>query len=282
MYLKPYEELRFTDDFLFCNVLTRSPELTKQLLELILQVPIRAVQESLPQKSVQIAFDAHGIRFDVYVADDKKTIYDIEMQTTGEKDLGLRMRYYQGMMDLSLLSKGQSYSALRKSYIIFICLEKPRAFSENLPLYTFCTACQEDGSVELNDHAFKIVLNAAGPMESLSPEMRSFFGYLRSGKPEDIFTRKLEEKTSEVRQTREVRAAYMTLQMKLDEAKREGLKEGEDIGRRKGLLEGHKKGLAEGHKEGLAEGHKEAHELYVRTLMQKLALSREEAEKLLL
>ncbi len=74
----------------------------------------------------------------------------------------------------------------------------------------------------------------------------------------------------------------MTLQMKLDEAKREGLKEGEDIGRRKGLLEGHKKGLAEGHKEGLAEGHKEAHELYVRTLMQKLALSREEAEKLLL
>lgn len=39
---------------------------------------------------------------DVYVEDDNNTVFDIEMQTTKQKDLPKRSRYYQGMIDLIL------------------------------------------------------------------------------------------------------------------------------------------------------------------------------------
>lgn len=34
--IKKYEDLDFTDDFMFCKVLTSNPELCKELLELII------------------------------------------------------------------------------------------------------------------------------------------------------------------------------------------------------------------------------------------------------
>lgn len=38
---KLYEQLTFTDDFMFCKVMTNHPELCKELLELILGIKIR-------------------------------------------------------------------------------------------------------------------------------------------------------------------------------------------------------------------------------------------------
>ena len=55
---------------------------------------------------------------DVYVKDDKETVYNIEMQTTSAGELPKRSRYYQGMIDLQLLDKNESYKKLNKSYII--------------------------------------------------------------------------------------------------------------------------------------------------------------------
>ena len=40
---KQYEDLTFTDDFMFCKVLENDEELSKELLELILNVKIRKV-----------------------------------------------------------------------------------------------------------------------------------------------------------------------------------------------------------------------------------------------
>ncbi len=42
------------------------------------------------------------------------SVYDIEMQTTLQKDLGKRTRYYQGMIDLNLIEKGAKYSKLKR------------------------------------------------------------------------------------------------------------------------------------------------------------------------
>ena len=45
------------------------------------------------------------------------------MQCTDEKDNGLakRTRYYQAMIDMDVLEKGDDYSMLNPAYIIFIC-----------------------------------------------------------------------------------------------------------------------------------------------------------------
>lgn len=117
-HFKEYEELCFTDDYMFCMILTTRLDLCKELLELILDIKIRKVEIAEQQKNVDITYDGKGVRFDVYVDDAENTVYDIEMQTTRQKDLPKRTRYYQGMIDLNLIQKGMRYSELKKSYVI--------------------------------------------------------------------------------------------------------------------------------------------------------------------
>ena len=67
--------------------------------------------------------DAKSIRLDVYVKDNENIVYNIEMQASDTKELPKRSRYYQSLIDLQLIDKGQTYRKLNRSYIIFICLE---------------------------------------------------------------------------------------------------------------------------------------------------------------
>ena len=138
---KNYDELTFTDDFMFCKVLENNPEICRELLEMILNVKIRKIVCTNKQKTIEITSDGKGIRLDVYLEDAENTIYDIEMQTTEQKDLPKRSRYYQGMIDLNLIERGAKYKELKKSYIIFICLSDP--FKKGFPLYHFYNTCKD-------------------------------------------------------------------------------------------------------------------------------------------
>ena len=52
------------------------------------------------------------------------------------------VRHYQSMMDSDNLLKGQSYSELKESYVLLICLYDP--FKQGLPVYTFKNTCEEN------------------------------------------------------------------------------------------------------------------------------------------
>ena len=144
MIKKDYKDLKFIDDFIFCKILSTNPKLCKELIELILAIKIKDIKVSESQKVVNQTYDGKGVRFDVYLEDNTNSVYDIEMQTTLQKDLGKRTRYYQGMIDLNLIEKGAKYSKLKKTFIIFICLNVP--FPDNLPIYTFNNICEENKS----------------------------------------------------------------------------------------------------------------------------------------
>lgn len=64
------------------------------------------------------------------------------------------------MMDLNLIEKGEDYSKLKESYIIFLCLQDP--FAENESVYTFENRCIEVDGLRLGDASTKIFINAAG------------------------------------------------------------------------------------------------------------------------
>ena len=118
---KKYDDLTFTDDFMFCKVMTTNPELCHELLELILGKKVGAFTRLDQQKPIEMTADGKGIRFDVYSEDDSGIVYDCEMQTSKKDNLPKRTRYYQGMIDLNLLERGADYKELKKSYVIFIC-----------------------------------------------------------------------------------------------------------------------------------------------------------------
>ena len=76
--MKDYEELTFTDDFMFCKILTKHPDLCKKLIEIILNVKIRKIDVVIKQLPIELTYDGRGIRLDVYVEDDEGTVYDID------------------------------------------------------------------------------------------------------------------------------------------------------------------------------------------------------------
>lgn len=224
---KSYEELKFTDDFMFCKVLGNNPELCKELLEMILQIKIRKVVCTNVQKPIEITSDGKGIRLDVYVEDDNNTVFDIEMQTTKQTDLPKRTRYYQGMIDLNLIERGALYRELKKSFIIFICLSDP--FTNSLPVYRFENMCHETGEL-LNDESVKVFINAKGVLTGLSEDMKAFLCYLNGETVDNALVEQIESEVSRARLHEEWRTEYMTLlqrdQNNFDEGRKAGIKEG--------------------------------------------------------
>lgn len=210
---KKYSELTFIDDFMFCKILTSKPELCKELLELILEIKINKISFSEAQKGIEPTYDGRGIRLDVYVEDADNTIYDIEMQTTNQSDLAKRTRYYQGMIDLNLIQRGSKFKALKKSYIIFICLTDP--FGKNLPVYTFENKCRQDDTVSLGDDAYKVIINANGKRDGLSDEMSDFLDFLQGKGNNGNLSNKLNEAVKNAIERKEWEVDYMTLQMKI-------------------------------------------------------------------
>ena len=231
MKMKKYEELELRDDFMFSRIMS-NPKFVKPLLETILGVKIRKIVYPQTQKTIDLSLQAKGIRLDVYVEDDQNTVFNLEMQTSDGANLPKRMRYYQGMIDLNILDKGQDYTTLKKSYVIFICTFDP--FGEGRHIYTFCNTCQENTALTLDDDAVKIILSTKGTMDEVSPEMKRILDYIDGKGASDKFTEELEEAVCSARQNERWRLDYMTLEYEYRqrylEGKEEGLRKGEETG----------------------------------------------------
>lgn len=172
--------------------------------------------------------DARSVRLDVYVTDNQEIVYNIEMQVSNVDNLAKRTRYYQSMIDLQLIDKGETFSQLNRSYIIFICPFD--LFHKKRHIYTFESTCKEDSSILLEDGATKIFLNAKGTLDDVSEELKAFLDYVAGKKSEDTYVKKLEEAVKEAKKNREWRHEYMILLMRDQENIEKGRKEGKICG----------------------------------------------------
>ena len=206
--IKPIDALTITDDFIF-GVVMRDPKKCKPLLEMILGVTINKIEYLEPQKSIAERYESKSIRLDVYVADDAGTVYDVEIQTESKKSLPKRTRYYQGMIDLHILEKGEDYASLKKSFVIFICTYDP--FGKGRRVYTFENRCIEDTSIALGDEATKIILNAKGTIGEVNEELGNVLSYMDGSAPNSEYTRALDKAVEEIRSDEKWRREYMVL-----------------------------------------------------------------------
>ena len=106
---KSYDELTFTDDFMFCKVLENNEEICREIIELVTGKRISRISNLQKQRTIELTPDGKGIRLDVIFEGDDK-IYNIEMQNMTNEDLPRRSRYYQGIMDLDMMERGKKYS----------------------------------------------------------------------------------------------------------------------------------------------------------------------------
>lgn len=228
-----WNSLGISHDFIFGKVMT-DPVLCMELLQKILpELNISSIQYPELQKSIHLDKDARSIRLDVYVIGDNSTVYNIEMQTVDTKELPKRTRYYQSVIDLQLIDKGEPYTKLNNSYIIFICPFD--LFGKNRYIYTFESICIEDKYIHLHDGTTRIFLNADGNTGKISEGLKTFLD-LMAGKPvSDPFGKKLEDAVKEAKKNREWRHEYMTLLMRDMENIEKGMEKGIEKGIEKGM-----------------------------------------------
>ena len=221
---KAFEELQIKDDFMF-SVIMRNPKFCKPFLERILGIKISRIEYPKSQETIDISADAKSVRLDIYVEDGKETVYNIEMQTTENRNLPKRTRYYQGMIDLNILEKGNNYKNLKRSFVIFVCTFD--LFGEGRHIYTFENRCIQNLDLGLGDDTTKIILNTKGTMDDVTPEMKKLLDFIDGKEPEDDFTRELDKAVQFVRKNEKWRLDYMTLQMNYQEKYEQGYDEGD-------------------------------------------------------
>ena len=230
-HIKAFEELTITDDFMFGAVFS-DMELCKEFLEKLLNIKIRKIMVPERQKTMKYTYISKGIRLDIYVEDDNNTVYNIEMQTTDKGNLSLRIRYYHSMIDLNIIDKGEDFSHLKKSFVIFICTFDP--FGRDRYVYTFENRCKEEPDIFLNDNAFTIILNCNGHKGEISEEMKGLLHYMAGQPPQGRLAEDIAEGVEKVHKNEKWRDDYMTLNLKImeerQEARQEGRQEGQKIG----------------------------------------------------
>lgn len=234
---KTLKELNLEDDFLFAKVMS-DKEICKEFLEKLLEVEITKIEIPENQKTIDLLLESKGIRLDIYVKDENNTVYNVEMQRGKHKNLPKRLRYYQGNIDLDLISKGEDYKKLSKSYIIFICTFD--LFEKGRHKYTFETVCVEDDTIKLMDDTNKIILNTKGIMNDLSDELIGFLNYVENSNDKTAenskgtLVKNIHKKVIKVKNDASVEVEFMTLL----ERDREKIEEGRKEGRKEGIEEG--------------------------------------------
>ena len=267
----------FTNQFTFSMVM-RDPVICKGLLDRILPDvhfgEIRTVNESSEEeilqtmqnlllnveteKVLELDPSAHGVRFDALMNDTKQWA-GVEMQTYAGDHIGKRSRYYSSTVDMEAFSKGQHYSELPPSYIIFICTFD--YMGEGKPMYFF-QHYDVKNDLPLDDEAYIIILNTKCDPELVPDQLKSLYAYINDpNRIEDPFIQQIEDRVQQYN-SKKWRGIQVTLEDMLrsriaqacEDASARGRAEGLEVGRAEGLEAGRAEGLEAGRAEGRMEG----------------------------
>ena len=224
---KTLDELTLMDDYMFAQVMRETRHL-KPLLEYILQIKIKKIELIELQKTKKEGYESKGVRLDLYVTDDVGVVYNVEVQTSNKRNLPKRMRYYQSIIDISILTPGMEYGSLKKSFVIFIC--NYDEYGRDRYLYTFENICREETDLKFGDESYKVVVNTKGRKGDINTHLKEVLDYLEDGSVTGDYSRELDEAVKAVKSSEERRLEYMLLVTRDNEMRAEGRAEGEIIG----------------------------------------------------
>ena len=281
-HFEKYENISFTNNFAFCKVM-QNEEICREVIETLLHIKVGRLEYKSFEKDLKLEIDKRGIRLDVYIADSNR-VFDLEMQTTNQKNLGCRMRYYQSLIDAELLDKGANFNDLKESNIIFFCTFDP--FHKGLPQYTFCNSCEELPDLKLSDKCKKIAYNVNAFEKVDDEKIRKLLEFISTGKSETPLTNKICKELRRVQGNEEWRAEYMTWEMLKQDTYDSGFSAGEEhgiaIGEKRGILLGRNEGISLGAYQKAVETAKvlKSAGVSINLIVDSTGLSIEEIEKL--
>ncbi len=131
---KTLEELTLADDFMFSQVMSRTP-IAQQFLEDLFNLKIGDITFVGTQVSHKNGYEDRGVRFDVEFHGDGR-LYNIEMQQSGSagpvgiKRLLNRSRLYHVNLLQGRFKEGSDYQDLPATIVVFVCTFDPFGLGE--------------------------------------------------------------------------------------------------------------------------------------------------------
>lgn len=246
---KSFDELNLIDSFLF-GYSTENPKnaelIARIIIKRVLKRNLKNVRITQEKNFLGITPDAHGIRMDLYVeeleenGEELATVYDIEPNKYGLKDLPKRSRFCQALTDAKSLSAGKPYDKLPEYFSIWILKEDP--FGENRVMYEVKNHVVNNPDIVYNDGVTKIFLYTGGKVGG-DEELCTLLRYFEESSAENATDEELkaiEGIVDDVRLDEKARRAYMTLEelimYRTEEACEEAREEGLIVGELKGMV----------------------------------------------
>lgn len=239
---KSLDQLTIKDNFMFGAVMSQ-PEICKEFLELVLEIPIDHVVVDT-EKNFIYNPDNHSIRLDVYAKDPASRHFDVEIQVRRQNVIK-RSRYYHASMDVDFLQHSESYDSLPDMYVIFVCDFDP--LGDGFYRYMMESVVKGNPNHVIENGQHTVYLNTVGiHTHGESDELIKTLHYIHanledSGHDFDSpFVARLQQAVSSVKESRQMRNNYMTLHELIRderlEAREEALAEGRAAGREEGRL----------------------------------------------
>ena len=243
--MKTLQELTLFDRFLF-NETMEIPEAHEAVLRIILgDEKLKLLSQVQTEKEMQTAPWLRSIRLDTFSMDQDKTIYNTESQKRRNTDLIKRSRFYQGVIDSSLLAPGtRSFNLLNDTCIIMITPFD--LFGKGRYCYTFHPYCEEEPDLRLEDGAVRIFLNSHGTNRNeVSEELVALLEYMETMDADKIGDdsenlKKLHEYVEQIKASEEIGVKYMQKWEELEYEREDAREEGREDGREEGQIVGRK------------------------------------------
>ena len=167
-------------------------------------------------------------------------VYDVEPNKRDDIDIVKHNRYYQAKIDSRNLQSGEKdFVRLPNLFVMMITNYDP--FGYGYMLYTVHNRCDEVPELEYEDGLRFLYFNTTGTKGG-NEALKRMLAYIQDSKSQnatDDATQRLHDIVSQVKESPEVRDAYMMWEEKIfyerrdakEEGREEGLKEGREEGR---------------------------------------------------
>ena len=228
-YCALIQKFRLIDDTFFNVCFDNYIEGMQLLLRIFFGRDDLVVKHVVAQRSTDNLY-GRGVRFDVLAEDSEGKIYDCEVQRANKGAIPRRARYNSSMMDARELAKGEEYSKLPETWVIFIT--ENDIYGAGFPLYHVERIVQELQR-PFDDGAHILYVNGANRDDTpLGRLMQDFF----CENPEQMNYKELAERADYFKAGAEGVNTMCELMEKFGEKKMEE-------GRLEGRLEGQRRML---------------------------------------
>ena len=234
-------------DDLFMQVVLEEQACTEYILQTILDKSSLKLKEQRLQKRLP---NLHGraLVLDCLCTDEKGLLYNIEVQNSSAGAIPKRARYHAALMDTHTLKKGEKFSKLPESYVIFITDKD--VLGEGEQLYQIERVIRKSGNL-FKDGSHILYFNTARQDDNALGKLAKD---LKEANPKEIQSEVLSHRVASLKEGKIDQEGEKKMNVLLEKYRKKAVEEGIEKGLAQGIQQGLEKGLEQGLQKGLEKG----------------------------